>query len=267
MPWRISSGSLRVRTVLVVVCAAALVSATVAPGAASAGSGEDSVAGLRARIQGVTQQRASFGAQVRGDDFLDLSFAGDTFRANAVSGEYKQRGRKLRFGIDPQRLRDFEASWEDAFLAHLEQDGVEPDSVECEVVRAKLRGKVRDGEVKLSSSYRFDCSARGDFGQIDAVVRKRFRGRGPLQVRGSAPSVLSGYAGLMWNFQLIAVAFDSAEQASAGALGLRPLPLLQGSAGAVVSVAPARGAAALVLSQEPSRLLELLQQARAAGLE
>ena len=217
---------------------AAWAAALALPGAAFAGTDPDTVAGNRARIRGVSQQSATFGERLRVDDYLDITFGSRTFRANAISGGYVQQGKKLHFRVDPERLRAFEASWERAFLSHLEGDGVAPESVACAMSEAKVKGRLRNGEIKLTSSYRLTCFAEGDFPRIDAKARVRFRGRGPLEASQSAPGRLPGVAGLMWNFQMIAVALEARVPESA----------LLGSAGGHIEIQRLPGLAVESLS-------------------
>ncbi len=163
-------------------------------GTAAAASPADPVEGHSVRIVGISKQKSSFGDPIRGLDFLDLSFAADTFQADAVSGSYEQRGRQLRFHVDPARLRDYEASWEAAFLADLQAQGLEPESVACETTRSRVKGRVRNGRVKFTASYRFRCTASGPFGEMDAKAKRVFRGRGTLQ---SGPAALLGPGGVL----------------------------------------------------------------------
>lgn len=162
-------------------------------GPAIAGAPADPVEGHSVRIVGISKQKSSFGDPIRALDFLDLSFAADSFQANAVSGSYEQRGRQLRFHVDPARFRDYEASWEAAFGADLQAQGLEPEAVVCETTRSRLKGRVRNGRVKFTASYRFRCTASGPFGEMDAKAKRIFRGRGTLQ---SGPTALPGPGGV-----------------------------------------------------------------------
>ena len=147
---------------------------------ARAASRDDRVAGRYARIYGVTKQASSLGEPTQTPDSLDLTFGDTTFSSTAVSGDYVRKGHKLRFQIDPARLAAYQASWEAAFRASLEQDGLDPDSVDCAMDQAKVKGRVRKGAVKFKTKYRLHCAAEGAFGERVAKAKVRFQGRGPL---------------------------------------------------------------------------------------
>jgi hypothetical protein len=153
---------------------------TLAPvGTASAGGGSP-VAGKFARIGGVTKEKKSFGARVKRDDHMDVAFGEDEFSAFAVSGSYAQKGKKLRFEVDEERLLDFARSWEAAYEAELRSDDRIPDLVDCEIRKAKLKGRSKNDRVKFKATYKIRCRAEGAFGEDEARGRVRFRGKGPL---------------------------------------------------------------------------------------
>ncbi len=188
----------------------------------SAGSREDSVAGAVVRVSGLTREKASFGGRSRRLDYMDLRFGSDTFSAAGVSGRYVQKGNKLRFRVDPVMLERYARSWEASYGDSLRRDGLDPDAVECEVTKAKLKGRARGSEVKVRSQYKIQCVASGDFGEIDAKGSVRFRGRGQISERANLP-VGSGTVGLSWNFQLLQH------------LPPPPVPPRSGSAGLTIS--------------------------------
>ena len=144
-----------------------------------AGNGATPVAGKFVRIDGVTKEK-SFGRRIKRADHMDLAFTEDRFSAFAVSGTYAQHGKKLRFRVDEERLLAFERSWEAVYEAALRSDGLDAQSVDCVIRRAKLKGRSKKGEVKFKSTYHVRCSATGDFGEDRATGRIRFRGKGQL---------------------------------------------------------------------------------------
>lgn len=147
---------------------------------ASARDREDPISGKSAQIVGLTRVKTSFGPRVTRDDYMDVIFTEGRFTAQAVSGTYTQHGKKLRFQVDEERLLAFEDSWEVAYEQALRDRGLDPESVGCEITKAKLKGRLRRGEIKFKSTYKIRCTAEGDFGEDHATGRIRFRGRGQL---------------------------------------------------------------------------------------
>ncbi len=147
---------------------------------ASARGREDSISGKSAQIVGLTRVKTSFGPRVTRDDYLDVLFTEDRFTALAVSGSYTQDGKKVRFQVDEERLLAFERSWEVGYEQALRDRGLDPESVDCEITKAKLKGRLRRGEIKFKSIYKIRCTAEGDFGGDHATGRIRFRGRDQL---------------------------------------------------------------------------------------
>jgi len=185
------------------------------PAVAQAG---EELTGTTSYIAGVTRRSASFGPRQSFNDWMELSFSEDRFSAAAVSGSYRLKKSKLRFQVDPIRLEEYAEFWETSFFLHLSESGRFAESVDCRVKKARVKGRLRDGEIKFKSSYKIRCEAEGDFGVVDAKARVRFRGKGrvshPLPPRPGVVPISS--LGLGWNFQMIAVGRE-ASQGSAGA--------------------------------------------------
>ncbi len=116
---------------------------------ASARDREDPISGKSAQIVGLTREKTSFGPRITRDDYMDVIFTEGRFTAQAVSGTYTQHGKKLRFQVDEERLLAFERSWEVAYEQALRDGGLDPESVNCEITKAKLRGRLRRGDIKF----------------------------------------------------------------------------------------------------------------------
>lgn len=161
------------------------------------------VAGERVMLLGKTTQRASFGPYLRRQELMDLRFGQDAFWSPGVSGSYQQKGAQLRLQVDEGWLRQYESDWADAFRQSLEADGLAPETVGCEVVKARLKARAKHRQVKLKTKYEIHCRAEGDFGVEEATTRVRYRARGEMAAPSAART--SPTAGLGWNLPMLPV--------------------------------------------------------------